>query len=238
MKQIFKTLIWLTVFSIAMGYLETSVVVYLRKLFYSGGFKFPLNPVSREIAITEFWREVATIIMLIGAGVLAGKNGTQRFGFFIYCFAIWDIFYYVFLKVLINWPDSLSSWDILFLIPVPWVGPVIAPCIVSLTMIYLTLIIVYFNSKGIYFNIKWKEWLIFISGSCIIITSFMWDYILFAWQSRNNPVEWTLTNHKDLFGTMNTYMPEHFNWWLFGTGEGLIILTIIFIFKRVSGIKQ
>ena len=238
MKPIFKTLLWLTVFSIAMGYLETSVVVYLRKLFYSGGFKFPLNPVSREIAITEFWREVATIIMLIGAGVLAGKNSTQRFGFFLYCFAIWDIFYYLFLKVLIGWPESLTSWDILFLIPVPWVGPVIAPCLVSLTMIVLTVVIVYYNCKEIYFQIKSKEWMLFIFGSFVIITSFMWNYILFTWQSRDNNVEWTLTNHKELFGTMNTYMPEHFNWWMFGAGEGLVICTIILIYKRVRKNNQ
>ncbi|CAN5476760.1 hypothetical protein BH10BAC1_BH10BAC1_14060 [soil metagenome] len=131
MKPIIKTIIWLTVFSIAMGFLETSIVVYLRKLYYPAGFEFPLVPVPIDIATTEFWREVATIIMLIGAGVMAGKNATQRFVFFLYSFAIWDIFYYVFLKLLRNWPESLFTWDILFLIPVPCVGPVIAPCIVS-----------------------------------------------------------------------------------------------------------
>jgi hypothetical protein len=37
-----KTIIWLAVFSMAMGYLESAVVVYLRKLYYPDGFKFPL----------------------------------------------------------------------------------------------------------------------------------------------------------------------------------------------------
>ncbi len=83
MKPITKTILWLTAFSIAMGFLETSVVVYLRKIYYPGGFGFPLIPVDIDIAITEFWREVATIIMLIGAGAMAGKNSVQRFVFFL-----------------------------------------------------------------------------------------------------------------------------------------------------------
>ena len=70
MKPIVKTILWLTAFSIAMGYLETSVVVYLRKLYYPSGFKFPLVGVTRDIAVTEFWREAATIVMLIGIGVM------------------------------------------------------------------------------------------------------------------------------------------------------------------------
>src|ERR1044072_1504154 len=95
----YKPLVWLTIFSIAMGYLETAVVVYLRKLYYPGGFNFPLVPVTLDIAKTEFWREAATLIMLVGIGVLAGKNKTQRFAYFLLSFAVWDIFYYVFLKM-------------------------------------------------------------------------------------------------------------------------------------------
>jgi hypothetical protein len=79
MKTIKHTFIWLTLFSIAMGYLETSVVVYLRKLYYPDGFDFPLVPIEPSIAITEFWREAATIIMLWGVGVMAGRNKTEKF---------------------------------------------------------------------------------------------------------------------------------------------------------------
>src|SRR4051812_6467788 len=135
MKPIIKTLLCLTLFSIAMGYLETAVVVYLRSMYFPAGFDHPVLSIPQNIAVTELWREIATLVMLIGAGIMAGKNGSQRFGFFIYCFAVWDIFYYVFLKVLLDWPESLFAWDVLFLLPVPWVGPVIAPVIVSLTMI-------------------------------------------------------------------------------------------------------
>src|ERR1700741_5341787 len=179
MNQLLKTLGWLTLFAIAMGFLETSVVVYLRKLYYPNGFGFPLIPIESSIAVTESWREAATVIMLLGAGILTGKDKLSRFAYFIYAFAIWDIFYYVFLKVLLNWPESLFTWDILFLIPVPWVGPVIAPCIVSLTMILLTGLVIYHQEKEKHVRISFMEWMLLIAGSIVTIISFMWDYIIY-----------------------------------------------------------
>lgn len=237
MKPIFKTLIWLSVFSIAMGYLETSVVVYLRKIYYPEGFKFPLIPVSPDIAITEFFREAATILMLIGIGVMVGKNRLQRFSFFIFSFAVWDIFYYVFLKVLLNWPESLFTWDILFLIPVPWVGPVIAPCITSLTMILLALVILYNQEKGRPVQIIPFEWLLLILGSLTSIVSFIWDYIIYLSHNVNDTVVWTLSGNTDMFNEVRDYIPQHFNWWLFSTGEGMILLAIVLIVKRLKQLK-
>jgi membrane protein implicated in regulation of membrane protease activity len=62
-------------------------------------------------------------------------------------FAIWDIFYYIFLWLLIGWPESFFTWDILFLLPVTWVGPVLAPVINSLTMIVLAGLILLADRK-------------------------------------------------------------------------------------------
>lgn len=95
-SQTKKTLIWISLFAIAMGFLETSVVVYLRELYYPRGFKFPLVIIPNKIAVVEFWREIATIVMLVGAGIIAGKTRLSRFAYFIIAFAIWDIFYYCF----------------------------------------------------------------------------------------------------------------------------------------------
>lgn len=231
-KPIIKTMIWLTIFSIAMGFLETSVVVYLRELYYPDGFKFPLVPVTRDIATTEFFRELATIIMLIGIGVMVGKNAIQRFVFFLYSFAIWDIFYYVFLKVLLNWPESLFTWDILFLIPVPWVGPVIAPCIISLSMIVFTFVVVYFQEKGKHVHITFMEWLLFIFGSITTVLSFMWDYIIYVSSYGADKGIWTLSSNKNMFDEVKNYVPQHFNWWLFWIGQGIICLVIWMIYKR------
>lgn len=234
MKPIVKTIVWLTVFSIAMGFLETSVVVFLRKLYYPEGFKFPLIPVTRDIATTEFFREIATIIMLIGAGVMAGKNSIQRFVFFLYSFAIWDIFYYVFLKILLNWPESLFTWDILFLVPVPWVGPVIAPCLISLSMIVLTLVVVYFQEKGKHVYITFKEWILLIVGSITAIISFMWDYIIYISNYGEDRGIWTLSSNKNMFDEVKNYVPQAFNWWLFWVGQGVICLAILLIYKRMK----
>lgn len=232
MKPIIKTILLLTIFSIAMGYLETSVVVYLRKLYYPDGFNFPLVPVTYDIAFTEFWREAATIIMLIGAGVMAGKNGVQRFALFLYSFAIWDIFYYVFLKVLLGWPVSLLTWDILFLIPVPWVGPVIAPCIISLSMILFALIILYFQGKNARVKILFVEWILLITGSIVSMVSFMWDYIQYISHSKDQKM-WTLSGKNDLFNEVKEYVPLDFNWGMFLTAEGIILLAVILIFTRL-----
>jgi hypothetical protein len=233
MRPIIKTILWLTLFSIAMGYLETSVVVYLRKIYYPEGFKFPLVPIEYNIAVTEFWREAATIVMLVGIGIMTGKNSLQRFVFFLYSFAIWDIFYYIFLKVLLNWPESLFTWDILFLIPVPWVGPVIAPCLVSLSMILLTFIVVYYQEKGMKVYITFTEWLLLIMGSLIAIISFMWDYIIYVSGGKGEEkAVWTLSGNQDMFQEVMSYVPAHFNWWLFGIGQGLILLSISQLYFR------
>lgn len=110
-----------------MAFLESAVVVYLRAIYYPDGNLFPMKLIEGRIAVTELWREAATMVMLITVAVIVSKRAIERFAWFIYAFAIWDIFYYVFLYFLLGWPQSLLTWDILFLIPVTWTGPVLAP---------------------------------------------------------------------------------------------------------------
>ncbi|MBL0329437.1 MAG: hypothetical protein IPP64_08485 [Bacteroidetes bacterium] len=206
----------------------------MRKLYYPEGFKFPLIPVTRDIATTEFFREIATIIMLIGAGVMAGKNTVQRFVFFLYSFAIWDIFYYVFLKVILNWPESFFTWDILFLVPVPWVGPVIAPCLVSLSMIVLMFVVVYFQEKEKHVHIAFKEWILLIVGSITAILSFMWDYLIYISNYGADRGIWTLSSNENMFDEVKNYVPQEFNWWLFGMGQVIICLAIWMMYNRLK----
>ena len=233
MKSIIKKITWLTIFSIAMGFMETAVVVYLRKIYYPDGFQFPLIPIDADIALVEFLREAATITMLLGIGILTGKTSSQKFAFFIYCFAIWDIFYYVFLKVLLDWPESLFTWDILFLIPVPWVGLVIAPCIVSATMIVLALCIVFWQEKGMSTKLNLKEWILLISGSLTVIISFMWDYLRYISEGNSGKHIWTLSSKESMFNEIVNYIPTDYNWWLFSIGHVLIALSILIFVKRM-----
>lgn len=232
MKSLTTRMIWLTAFSIAMGFLETAVVVYLRRLYYPHSFQFPLVTIDNDIAMVEFMREAATIIMLVGIGIIAGKNTSQKFAIFIYCFAVWDIFYYIFLKLLLGWPESLFTWDILFIIPVPWVGPVLAPCIVSLTMICLTASVIYFQEKGYDAHLKVREWALLITGSLVIIFSFMLDY--FKYLAGGNPAShaWTLSSKEEMFSEIARYVPSSYNWWLFVAGEAIIISGIISLIRH------
>ena len=238
MMTLNRKLVWLTLFSIAMGFMESAVVVYLREIYYPNGFSFPLVPIENKIALVEFLREAATIIMLFGIGMLTGKTAAQRFAFFIYCFAIWDLFYYVFLKMLMDWPASFMTWDILFLIPVPWVGPVITPCLVSLTMILLALAIVVFQERGINTQLKWKDWTWFILGSFIIITSFVWDYFLYVGKVNSKSTIWTLSSDNSMFQDIRTYIPAEFNWTLFVLGEFILLMGIMFYIRRIRAVSM
>ena len=227
-----RQLLWLTVFAIAMAYMESAVVVYLREIFYPEGFRFPLHPVTGPIAVTEVIREAATIIMLISLGYIAGKNFHSRFAWFIYAFAIWDIFYYVFLKLLLNWPSSFLSWDILFLIPVMWVGPVLCPVILSLTMILFAMLILQFENKGIKTKIRLMEWLLFIGGSLVVIISFTLDYAVFILHQFTLYEIWAMAGSDRFYKLAMQYLPVHFNWWIFLVGEGIILTGIACFNKR------
>lgn len=231
MRPLLKTILLLTTFSVAMGFLESAVVIYLRALYYPHGFQFPLQPIPAQVAVVEFLREAATIIMLAIIGVLAGKNTAQRFSFFLFCFAVWDIFYYVFLKLFLDWPESFLTDDILFVIPVPWVGPVIAPCIVSLTMIVLTIIVAYFHQREIHVTIGLAEWLFFISGSFVLIISFTWDYMEYIFRNADTSV-WTPMSENGLFSEVSQYIPQTFNWVVFGIGELLILVGMMIMIRR------
>lgn len=130
--------LWLTVvlFATAMAWVESSVVFYLRTMIdrIEPYEPYPL-PVFGGLGLAEVVRELATLLMLATVGILAGKKFKSRLGYFLIAFGTWDIFYYAFLKILTGWPHSMADWDILFLIPLPWWGPVWAPVSIALLMI-------------------------------------------------------------------------------------------------------
>ncbi|MBL7933876.1 MAG: hypothetical protein JNL60_18375 [Bacteroidia bacterium] len=236
MNNFRKTISWVIVFSIAMGFLESAVVVYLRELYYSDGFQFPLRTIPVNIARVEFFRELATIFMLVGVGVIAGKTKLERFAYFVFSFAIWDLFYYVFLFVCLDWPESLATWDILFLIPLPWVGPVWAPCLLCLLMIFGSVCIIYRIQKGNEVFINKSQWFLMISGAVICITAFMWDYYEYVSGTVNY---WSFLSTRQLFEELGSYMPKEFNYPLFLTGFlSMSLSVLLFILKSKTYEKQ
>jgi hypothetical protein len=167
------------VFGIAFGYFEAAVVVYLREIFYPDGFTFPLtefgigiSPLWRQLLITEIGREVASMVLILTAAWLFGRNLQQRFAYFMAIFAIWDILYYVWLKVLLNWPNSIMDWDILFLIPIAWASPVLYPVLISLALLLLAIIILYRDSRTRPIKPTLLDWLVFILAGLVVVVSF------------------------------------------------------------------
>lgn len=234
-----KTLFWVTLFCIAMAMLESSVVIYLREMYYPEGFQFPLKATSYTIAITELFRELATLIMLLSIGMLAGKNKSERFACFIYSFAIWDIFYYVFLYLIINWPLSLLDWDVLFLLPMMWVGPVWAPLLISLLMIFLSQFILYFSRHRQNANLKSREWILLIMGALIVIIAFCKDFYLYMTSHFPTVPGRQLFFSKHSFDYAAQYVPVSFDVVLFLFGCVVICSGIgIYAIRNIKEVKR
>jgi hypothetical protein len=124
------------VFAIAMACMEAATVFYIRALVdriepYQPN---PL-PINNTLGTVELWREAATLVMIATVGMLAGTTWRRRLGYAAVVFGVRDIFYYVFLRVMTGWPRTIMDWDILFLLPLPWWGPVLAPVSIAVLMI-------------------------------------------------------------------------------------------------------
>ena len=231
--------IWKTaVFALAMGFFEAILVIYLRELYYPEGFEFPLNLIDPDILFFELIRELATILMLVCIGLLAGKTGLQKFGFFLFSFAVWDLFYYCGLKILIGWPDSLLTWDILFLIPITWIGPVLAPVICSFSMIYMAVLLFAGETAKKHFKLISHEWVLIISGAVIIFISFIRDYTQLLVRGGYLNKLSSLTTNQDFIHDLISYMPENFKWGVFLLGVVLIISALLLIHRRIVNIRK
>lgn len=171
-----RALIWVTFFAVAMAYVEAAVVVYLRELYYPGEFSFSLGMMSGKMALVEVGREAATIVMLLTLALIAGKKLKDKVAYFLLSFGVWDICYYIWLKVILDWPKSLLDWDILFLIPVPWLGPVLAPVLVSLALILAAVTVLWFEEGERPLQFSRGSWLLEILAGLIVLLSFVWNF--------------------------------------------------------------
>lgn len=145
-RSLTSRLVALTAFAIAMGHLEAVVVVYIRHILDIVPTPEHLNRAVYEqvpswLLVTEQGREAATIIMLLALGYLAGRRPLEKLAVFLFAFGVWDVFYYVSLKLLINWPASLQTTDLLFLIPTPWFAPVWLPVTIASGMVVIALVL-------------------------------------------------------------------------------------------------
>jgi hypothetical protein len=183
------------IFGVTFGYVEAAAAIYLRGLYepmhqrvYSAVAPddlFPLIPLERLereggqgmhwLAI-ELGREAATVLMLAGVALCVGRTFREGFAAFVVAFGIWDVFYYVFLKIWLNWPASLLDWDLLFLLPVPWAGPVLAPVLVALAMVVAGTVVLVREASGRPLQLSGTHWLGLGAAALLITASFCWDY--------------------------------------------------------------
>jgi hypothetical protein len=209
-------IIQVTIFAITMAYLESAVVVYLRGMYGIEVLLRDINLTPDKYTFIEIGREAATIVMLTFVSLLAGKNIPKKIGFFFLSFGVWDIFYYVWLYIFIQWPASLLEWDILFLIPLPWWGPVIAPILISILLISIGLLLL----RDRYFKISFSDWIIFTISLIIILYTFVEDSINILIKGN---------------GELMNVRPTSFNWILFLIGFiTWIIWTIKVFYPRIE----
>ncbi len=223
----------LILFSIAMGYMEAAVVIYLRHIYYPAGFDFPLVPIAPRDSITELLREFATIIMLVTISIISGKNKIHRFAYFLLSFSIWDLTYYLVLKLILNWPASLFSWDILFLIPVPWIGPVLGPLVLCILMIIVSYLLLRTPEKSEIKVFSKTSLSLLISGAVVSVFSFLFNYLGLDSSQIN---EGANENKLSVLSDLQQYVPSIFHWELFVAGILLILLSTIMIHFRTKKI--
>mgnify|MGYP001819471730 CR=1 FL=1 len=195
-----RILILLGSYAFAMALLEAAVVVYMRRLYYPDNplELFPLHFLNDYDPLLEISREAATIIMILTVALLAERRSlTRSFAAFVFVFGVWDLFYYVWLKVLIDWPQRWLEWDVLFLIPSVWLGPWIGPAAIAIL----------FAIWGSWTLLSQRETTfttnsltILMSGAGLCLAAFMQPAIA-------NGTE-----------TLSSYSPRAFWWWLFIPG--------------------
>ena len=186
-------------FAIAMAWVEAASVFYIRTLVdrvepYQAN---PL-PLNDALAYVELWREASTLVMIAALGLLAGRAWRRGLGYAALAFGAWDIFYYVFLRIMTGWPKTLVDWDILFLLPLPWWGPVIAPVSIALLMIVWGTLETQTND-----DVPVARWAWALGGAGIVLA--LGVFMIDAWLA--------LPGGRD---AVMRVLPTTFNWPVFG----------------------
>lgn len=164
----------LAAFAVAMAFVEAAAVVYLRQII-GGGPIFPMKEIPATLLVVEISRETATIAMLVLVAVLSVRGGLRRVGAFLLVFAVWDIFYYVWLYATIGWPAGLLDWDVLFLIPFPWVGPVWSVLLISAGMIAFSVRFLGAPEEARFVPGRWG-WASGVAGAGAIVATYILEW--------------------------------------------------------------
>lgn len=211
MSGVAKPLLWVGLFAVAMACLESAVVVYLRRLYGISDLILSVPPFDPQIGAIELGREAATLVMLLAVGWVAGKKFQSRLGFAIFAFGLWDIFYYIWLKVFIGWPQTLLDPDLLFLIPLPWWGPVLAPVLIALLMVVGGALLVQNEERGVTMHLTIIDWGMLAGGILLMLYAFMADALSAL------PADMQM---------LSQLRPSEFNWVVYLVGFTMLVLFV------------
>ena len=207
-----QTWIFVVLFAIGMAWVESACVYYLRVLVdrvepYQAN---PL-PLAGHLGGIELVREAATLLMLITVGAVAGRSIRARLGYLAIAFGAWDIFYYVFLRMMDEWPRTLFDWDILFLLPLPWWGPIIAPMSIAALMIVGGTLATQTTAMQVISPFTRRMWHLCCVGIALGLYVFMADAIA-AVAAGADPTK---------------LLPQSFNWFAFAVAFALMAAPIV-----------
>lgn len=164
-------------FAVAMAYVEAACVSYLRQMYGIEDIVRDLPRQADRFTAIEIGREAATMVMLLAVGGIAGRGWQARAGYFVLAFGAWDIAYYGWLALIEGWPRSPFDWDVLFLIPLPWWGPVLAPCAIAAMMCVGGIAAVLQADRGRGWRLTRANMLAAAAGIAIVLYAFMADAI-------------------------------------------------------------
>ena len=219
---------WLIVvlYALAMGWFEAAAVYYLRTIVGRiDPYQAKPLPVVGGLSGAELVREAATLIMLVCVGWLAGRTWRSRFAYFLIAFGIWDIGYSVVLRAWTGWPRTLLDWDILFLLPLPWWGPVITPVLVATGMILFGTVSASNEPP------RWpsgRSILVCGVGTVLVLWAFMFDAI-------------RLVGRRASEEQIREFLPTSFPWLLFWIGLALMAIPVLETCLqrvRISGVQR
>lgn len=207
------------IFAVAMAWMESATVVYLRTLVGRiDPYRANPLPVSVGLGQTELIREAATLLMLLSVGLLSGRTWRSRLAYALVAFGVWDILYYVFLAIIGGWPKSILDWDVLFLIPLPWWGPVIAPVAIAAMMILGGMLISQFDEPARPVWPARRAWALNLVGVLLALYVFMADAI----RALPHGAE-----------AVRTVLPARFDWLLFSVALALMAAPIVDVSRKI-----
>ena len=208
------------VYAAAMAWVEAAVVFYIRYHFDRiVPYQVDPLPLAREFAFAEIVREFATMLMLVTVGWLAGSTRRMRIAFLLLAFGVWDIAYYIWLVPLTGWPHSMADWDVLFLIPLPWWGPVWAPVSIALLMVAFGTVVCAFDSTERPLRPSWSSCLTALCGIIIALYVFMADSLRVVASGQS-------------IDALRSMLPVWFNWPLFIAAWALMAAPVVSVLRR------